>query len=66
MSADLKVEQAMNDNKTTDDNRALHYEENLLWEKERSDTPGVDLPAPAGTPLRTGADARGDIGLPQV
>ena len=66
MTAEKKVEQAMNDNQTTDDNRALHYEENLLWEKERTDTSGVDLPTPAGTPLRTGQAARGDIGLPQV
>jgi glycine dehydrogenase subunit 2 len=50
----------------SDGNRALHYEENLLWEKERSDTPGVDLVEPAGSPLRTGVEARGDIGLPQV
>ncbi|MCB9981917.1 MAG: aminomethyl-transferring glycine dehydrogenase subunit GcvPB [Rhodospirillales bacterium] len=49
-----------------DDNHALHYEENLLWEKERCDHPGVDLPAPAGMPLRTGQQAREDIGLPQV
>ena len=48
------------------ENRGLHYEENLLWEKERSDHSGVDMPAPAGTKLRTGSPARGDIGLPQV
>jgi len=72
MSAELQVETPMNDNpnhttRASDDgNRALHYEENLLWEKERSDTPGVDLPTPAGTPLRTGTDARSNIGLPQV
>jgi len=47
MTAEKKLEQAMNDNQTTDDNRALHYEENLLWEKERTDTSGVDLPTPA-------------------
>lgn len=47
-------------------NRGLHYEENLLWEKPRSDHPGVDLPAPAGTPLRTGQPERAKIGLPQV
>ena len=47
-------------------NKGLHYEENLLWEKERSDHPGVDLPEPAGVPLRTGMGLRGDIGLPQV
>ncbi len=70
MSADLKLEDApmnnSNDNDLFDGNRALHYEENLLWEKERSDTPGVDLPAAAGTPLRTGQNAREEIGLPQV
>jgi len=53
-------------NTSIDDNRALHYEENLLWEKERCDTPGVDLPKPEGTPLRTGVAAREEIGLPQV
>lgn len=47
-------------------NRGLHYEENLLWEKKRSDTPGVDLPPPQNTKLRTGVAERGDIGLPQV
>jgi len=76
MSADIKLEQAKmtnsNDNPTAstraseDGNRALHYEENLLWEKERSDTPGVDLPTPTGIALRTGSEPRGDIGLPQV
>ncbi len=49
-----------------DGNRGLHYEENLLWEKERSDEPGVDLPAPQGIKLRTGVPERGAIGLPQV
>jgi glycine dehydrogenase subunit 2 len=49
-----------------DGSRGLHYEENLLWDKEYDDEPGVDLPQPAGTPLRTGVDERGDIGLPQV
>lgn len=49
-----------------DDNRGLHYEENLLWEKAHSDTPGVDLPAPKNSPLKTGAAARTNIGLPQV
>ncbi len=49
-----------------DDNRGLHYEENLLWEKERADTPGVDLPKPQGLKSRTGMNARGEIGLPQV
>ena len=49
-----------------DGNRGLHYEENLLWEKERSDEPGVDLPNPDETALRTGFKARDNIGLPQV
>lgn len=43
----------------------LHYEETLLWEKERADHPGVDLPQPQDIPLRTGQTARGTIGLPQ-
>ena len=67
MSAEAKVIDMIQDNNIHDDsNRALHYEENLLWEKERSDTPGVDLPAPQNIALRTGAEAREDIGLPQV
>ena len=49
-----------------DYNRGLNYDENLLWEKGRSDHPGVDLPAPKNTPLRTGQKARESIGLPQV
>ena len=47
-------------------NRGLHYEENLLWEKTRSDHPGVDLPVPANSKSRTGVPERGAIGLPQV
>ncbi len=50
----------------SDGNRGLHYEENLLWEKAHSDTPGVDLPAPQHLSLKTGAPARDNIGLPQV
>lgn len=46
--------------------RGLNYEENLLWEKEFSDTPGVDLPQPEGAALRTGAPARDSVGLPQL
>lgn len=46
--------------------RGLRYEENLLWEKDRSDHPGVDLPEPKNTKLRTGQKAREDIGLPQA
>lgn len=48
------------------ENHGLHYEENLLWEKEHSEHPGVDLPNAAGTPLRTGVAARDEIGLPQL
>lgn len=49
-----------------DGNRGLNYQENLLWEKTQGDHPGVDLPKPIGTELRTGHAARGKIGLPQV
>ncbi len=48
------------------ENRGLHYEENILWEKEHSEHPGVDLPAPANTKSRTGLDERAEIGLPQL
>ncbi len=47
-------------------NRGLHYDENLLWEKGRSDHPGVDLPKPKNTALRTGQKARDSVGLAQV
>ncbi len=47
-------------------NRGLHYEENLLWEKERGDHSGVDLPEPENTPSQTGMEERGYIGLPQL
>ncbi len=47
-------------------NKGLLYEENLLWEKTRSDHSGVDLPAPQNLKSRTGQTERGDIGLPQV
>lgn len=66
MSAELKIQNAVESTDMTDGNRGLHYEENLLWEKERSDHSGVDMPKPEGLKLRTGAEARGDIGLPQV
>lgn len=69
MTAQHKIEETMSNVQTvnmTPTAQGLMYEENLLWEKERSDEPGVDLPKPAGTPLRTGSAARGDIGLPQV
>jgi glycine dehydrogenase subunit 2 len=46
--------------------RGLRYEESLLWEKERADTSGVDLPAPQKTKSRTGLNERTSIGLPQV
>ncbi|MCI5060872.1 MAG: aminomethyl-transferring glycine dehydrogenase subunit GcvPB [Alphaproteobacteria bacterium] len=49
-----------------DGNRGLHYEENLLWEKGHSDTPGVDLPSLKGTKSRTGQSERKNVGLPQV
>ncbi len=54
------------DSPKMDLNRGLHYDENLLWEKGRSDHPGVDLPVPKNTKLRTGQDPRGTIGLHQV
>ena len=65
MSTELKVINTMNDTNPAE-NRGLHYEENLLWEKERTDTPGVDLAQPANTPSRTGLLERENIGLPQV
>ncbi len=67
MSAERKIEQALEQKiMNAGENRGLHYEENLLWEKERSDHSGVDLPKAQGLKLRTGAAARDDIGLPQV
>lgn len=48
------------------ENRGLHYEENVLWEKEHSEHPGVDLPKPKGGVNRTGLPARQNIGLPQL
>ncbi|MCB9989908.1 MAG: aminomethyl-transferring glycine dehydrogenase subunit GcvPB [Rhodospirillales bacterium] len=69
MSAEAKVEEltmrTMNE-AAGEGGRGLNYEENLLWEKERSDHPGVDLPEPEGMALRTGRPARETIGLPQV
>ncbi len=47
-------------------NNGLHYEESLLWEKEHSDTPGVDLQKPKGIKSRTGQDQRAEIGLPNL
>lgn len=63
---------ALNDNansdmiEVNDKTRGLNYDENLLFEKERTDTPGVDLPAPKGTKSRTGQATRESIGLHQV
>ncbi|MCB1532333.1 MAG: aminomethyl-transferring glycine dehydrogenase subunit GcvPB [Alphaproteobacteria bacterium] len=65
MSANAKVIEMTN--MVSEDGQGLMYEENLLWEKERSDHPGVDLPEPEGAALRIGVEARdADIGLPQV
>lgn len=69
MSAELKiVEKTMirTENALNGGSRGLHYEENLLWDKEHSDHPGVDFPEPKGTKLRIGVEPRGNIGLPQV
>ncbi len=69
MSAEIKIMEHTNMKDSSSLNggsRGLHYEENLLWEKEHSDHPGVDLPTPKGIKLRTGVTARGEIGLPQV
>ncbi len=71
MTAEAKLMQATKtvENKNQgnpEENRGLHYEENLLWEKEHSDTPGVDLPEPEGKALKTGIEARENIGLPQM
>ncbi len=46
--------------------RGLNYEENLLWDKARSDESGVDLPEPVNLPLKIGLPERGAIGMPQV
>ena len=48
------------------DNKGLRYEESLLWEKEHSDTPGVDLPEPKDKGSRTGQERRDEIGLPNL
>lgn len=50
----------------SDENRALHYDEPLLWHLSQADGSGVDLPPVPHAKLRTGQDARGAIGLPQV
>lgn len=66
MSAERQMSEAMEQDNNADNNRGLHYEENLLWEKERSDKPGVDFPDAEGLPLRIGTEERREIGLPQV
>jgi glycine dehydrogenase subunit 2 len=57
--------QDMDYNNLNGGTRGLRYEESLLWEKERGDHPGVDLPEVKDLQLRTGLPERGDIGLPQ-
>lgn len=54
------------ENDITDFSRGLNYDENLLFEKEHTDTPGVDLETAKGTAPRTGQPTREKIGLPQV
>lgn len=48
------------------DSRGLNIEENLLFEKERNDSPGVDLPELEGLPNKTGMKIREEIGLHQA
>ena len=71
--SNLAFNDNMNDSSNTgdtmeinDDTRGLNYDENLLFEKERTDTPGVDLPKPEGIKSRTGQPSREKIGLHQV
>jgi len=67
--SNLALNDNMNDTnmiEVPDNTRGLNYDENLLFEKERTDTPGVDLPAPKGTKSRTGQAVRENIGLHQV
>lgn len=66
--SNLALNDNMNEQTITvnDRSRGLNYDENLLWEKERCDTPGVDLPTAKGTQSRTGVETRQEIGLPQV
>jgi glycine dehydrogenase subunit 2 len=70
MSAEIKIVESMKmsnpDTALNGGSRGLHYEENLLWDKEHSDHPGIDLPKAKGLKLRTGLEPRGEIGLPQV
>jgi glycine dehydrogenase subunit 2 len=49
-----------------DNSRALHYEEELLWNLSQADQSGVDGLEPLKTPLKTGVEARSDIGLPRL
>ncbi len=65
MTAEHKITERLSP-ESHDGNRGLHYEENLLWEKEHCDHPGVDLPQAENISLRTGLPERGAIGLPQV
>ena len=51
---------------TIDNSRALHYEEKLLWDLSQSDGSAVDGLTPTNKPLKTGLQARGDIGLPKL
>lgn len=69
MSAERKIESQVSTMMAKELNggsRGLHYEESLLWEKERSDHSGVDFPDVKNFKNRTGQTERGDIGLPQV
>ena len=69
MSAEKKITTMTTDTMMQDalpEGRGLIYDETLLWEKDRADHPGVDLPAPKGMKLRTGLAPRTEIGLPQV
>ncbi len=71
MSAEAKIIKAISEvqhmpGKSKAENKGLHYEENLLWEKEFCDRPGVDLAEPEGIALRTGVQERPGVGLPQL
>ena len=49
-----------------DNSRGLNYDENLLFEKEHTDTPGVDLQPLKNTASRTGQPTRENVGIHQV
>lgn len=71
MSAEAKITSAISEiqnmtGNNKSENKGLHYEENLLWEKEFCDHPGVDLLEPEGLALRTGIEQRSEVGLPQL